>query len=73
MPCSVSVEGYFSYFALLCNVKRVMGMDLNNVITITFTLSITKTTARQIHTRGVQKVLQIDIQKIHKALEFYFI
>jgi len=25
------------------------------------------------HTRGVQKVLQIDIQKIHKALEFDFI
>jgi len=24
-------------------------------------------------TRGVQKVLQIDIQKIHKALEFDFI
>jgi len=26
-----------------------------------------------LHTRGVQKVLQIDIQKIHKALEFDFI
>jgi len=25
------------------------------------------------HTRGVQKVLQIAIQKIHKALEFDFI
>jgi len=25
------------------------------------------------YTRGVQKVLQIDIQKIHKALEFDFI
>jgi len=26
-----------------------------------------------ITTRGVQNVLQIDIQKINKALEFYFI
>jgi len=26
-----------------------------------------------IYTRGVQKVLQIDFQKIHKALEFDFI
>jgi len=26
-----------------------------------------------VYTRGVQKVLQIDIQKIHKALEFDFI
>jgi len=25
------------------------------------------------YTKGVQKVLQIDIQKIHKALEFDFI
>jgi len=27
----------------------------------------------QIYTTGVKKVLQIDIQKIHKALEFDFI
>jgi len=26
-----------------------------------------------VYTRGVQKVLQIDIHKIHKALEFDFI
>jgi len=32
--------------------------------------TLTKTRARCTCTRAVQKVLQIDIQKIHKALEF---
>jgi len=33
----------------------------------------TKKEMYNMYTRGVQKVLQIDIQKIHKALEFDFI
>jgi len=40
---------------------------------IDFITTVIDNTDNPISTRGVQKVLQIDIQKIHKALEFDFI
>jgi len=46
----------------LTTVYKITGSIPNKVMSINFKF-----------TRGVQKVLQIDIQKIHKALEFGFI
>jgi len=58
---------------IIYNVTCICKMCANIVLLVSRWLNNIWFSHRSRYTRGVQKVLQIDIQKIHKALEFDFI